>query len=148
VLIAAVAYAEQQLAAGRSERLREIDDPEQRLAAYVGAYLPEDRSDPVWKLWIDGWLRSASREDLAQVGWEANMGWRTDLVEAIQYALGPRAPSTDETTAFARRFNFLLDGIAVHVLAGHVRPDEAVDIAMASFRSELLGDAGSLNPRA
>ena len=141
VLIAAVAHAEHRLAEGRSERLREIADPEQRLAAYVRAYLPEDRHDPVWKLWIEGWLRSASRDEFAEVGWEANLGWRADLIEAVQHALGSRTPSTEETTAFARRFNFLLDGIAVHVLAGHVGATEAGEIAMSALTSELRLDA-------
>jgi AcrR family transcriptional regulator len=141
VLIAAVAHAEHTLAAGRSERLRSIRDPEQRLEAYVTAYLPEDRSDPVWKLWIEGWLRSASRDEFAEVGWEANLGWRTDLVETVQHALGSRAPTTEAINAFARRFNFLLDGIAVHVLAGHIAPDEAAAVAMTSLKAELRLDA-------
>ena len=141
VLIAAVAHAEHELASGRSERLRAIADPEERLTAYVKAYLPRDRHDPVWKLWIEGWLRSASREGFAEIGWEANLGWRGDLIEAVVHALGSRAPGTDETTAFARRFNFLLDGIAVHVLAGHIECEEAADIAMAAMRSELRLDA-------
>ncbi len=141
VLIAAVADAEHRLAEGRSERLREIADPQQRLAAYVMAYLPEDRHDPVWKLWVEGWLRSASRDQFAEVGWEANMGWRADLVEAVQRALGPPAPTTDEVTALARRFNFLLDGIAIHVLAGHVEAAEAHEIAMTAMRSELQLDS-------
>jgi AcrR family transcriptional regulator len=136
VLIAAVAHAEQELAAGRSERLRAIADPEARLTAYVRAYLPEDRHDPVWKLWIEGWLRS-SRDGFAEVGWEANLGWRADLVEAIGNALGPRARTTDETSALARRFNFLLDGISMHVLAGHVGADEGAALAMGSMRAAL-----------
>ena len=142
VLIAAVAHGEHELAAGRSERLRAIADPEERFGAYVRAYLPEDRHDPVWKLWIEGWLRSSSRDEFAEVGWEANLGWRADLVEAIGHALGARAGTTEETTALARRLNFLLDGLAVHVLAGHVGADEAFALAMSAMRSELrLGAA-------
>jgi AcrR family transcriptional regulator len=141
VLIAAVAYAEEQLAQGRSERLRAIADPRERLVAYVKAYLPEDRHDPVWKLWIEGWLRSASREEFAEVGWEANLGWRADLVEALQHAIGPSRQTTEETATLARRFSFLLDGTAVHVLAGHITASEAVELAMSALRSELPLDA-------
>lgn len=137
VLIAAVAHAEHELAAGRSERLRAIADPGARLGAYVRAYLPEDGHDPVWKLWIEGWLRSSSRDEFAEVGWEVNLGWRADLVEAVGHALGPRARTTDEISALARRFNFLLDGIAVHVLAGHIGTDEGAELAMGSMRAEL-----------
>ena len=143
VLIGAVAHAEHQLAEGRSERLRGIADPRERLAAYVTSYLPQDRHDPVWKLWVEGWLRSASRDEFAEVGWEANLGWRADLIEAVQHALGPRVPATEETTAFARRFNFLLDGIAIHVLAGHLDATEGGDVAMSAITSELRLDAST-----
>lgn len=141
VLIAAAARTEHQLAEGRSERLRAIADPQERLAAYIQAYLPDDRHDPIWKLWIEGWLRSASHDEFAEVGWEANLGWRGDLIEAVRHALGTRAPTTDELTAFARRFNFLLDGIAIHVLAGHFDASEAGDIAMSAMTSELQLEA-------
>jgi AcrR family transcriptional regulator len=146
VLIAAVAHAEHELAAGRSERLREIADPRERLAAYVKTYLPQDRHDPVWKLWVEGWLRS-TRDEFAEVGWEANLGWRADLIEAVQHALGSRAPATEDLTAVARRFNFLLDGIAIHVLAGHVDAAEANDIAMSAMRSEFQLDSAERSAR-
>jgi TetR/AcrR family transcriptional repressor of bet genes len=137
VLIATVAHAERALAAGRRERLTAIADPEERLRAYVRAYLPDDRHDPVWKLWIEGWLRSASREEFAEVGWEANLGWRGDLIASVEHALGPEAPAADALVALARRFNFLLDGLAVHVLAGHVGADEGIEIAVTALRAEL-----------
>jgi AcrR family transcriptional regulator len=143
VLIAAVAHAEHELAAGRSERLRAIADPEERLGDYVRAYLPEDRHDPVWKLWIEGWLRSSSRDEFAEVGWEASLGWRADLVEAIGHALGARTGTPEETTALARRFNFLLDGLAVHVLAGHIDADEGFELAMGAIRSDLRPGAAA-----
>lgn len=137
VLIAAVALAEEELAAGRAERLRAIADPEARLRAYVGAYLPADRQDPVWKLWIEGWLRSASRDEFSAIGWQAGLGWLTDLAEAIAYALGRGEPPDEELRQFARRFNFNLDGIAVHVLADHITRDEGVEFGMRALRAEL-----------
>lgn len=138
VLIAAVAHAEHELAEGRSERLRAIEDPHERLAAYVATYLPTDPHDPVWKLWIEGWLRSPSRREFGEVGWQAYVGWSDDLAEAVQHATGR---TSDDATDFARRFNFFLDGIAVHVLAGHVTPAEGVEMAMSAMRSELRLDA-------
>ena len=134
VLIAAVAHAEQQLAADRAERLRAIDDPMERLAAFVDMYLPDDRHDPVWKLWIEGWARSASRGEFGEVGSEAHERWSADLAEALEYA-GASLP--DGVATVTRRLIMLLDGIAIHVLAGHVTPDEAAAIAIGSIRSEL-----------
>jgi AcrR family transcriptional regulator len=134
VLIAAVAHGEQQLAAGRGERLRAIDDPVERLAAFVAAYLPDDRHDPVWKLWIEGWLRSPSRAEFAPVGRKADEGWRRDLVECLDHVTASGGTLPEAAATYARRFLFFLDGLAVHVLAAHIEPDEAAEFAMAELR--------------
>lgn len=140
VLIAAVAHAEQTLAAGRSERLRTIRNPEARLRAFVNAYLPSDQHDPVWKLWVEGWLRSPSRAGFGEVGWEANLGWLSDLVEAVQHALPTMTLETDRLSGFGQRFLYLLDGLAIHVLAGHETTADAAEMAMSALRAELQVD--------
>jgi AcrR family transcriptional regulator len=139
VLIAAVAHAEAQLAAGRGERLRTIGDCTARLAAFVAAYLPDDRHDPVWKLWIEGWLRSSSRAEFANVGREADQGWLDDLAECLEHVTACGGSLPEPAAAYARRFLFYLDGLAVHVLADHLSPDEAAAYAMAALRSETSG---------
>jgi hypothetical protein len=63
--------------------LRAIDDPLERLAAFVAAYLPDDRHDPVWKLWIEGWLRSPSRTEFVPIGKQADQGWMADAIECV-----------------------------------------------------------------
>ena len=60
VLIAAAQQVELTLADGRAASLAAVEDRDERLRAYVRTYLPEDRHDPIWKLWLEGWLRSAS----------------------------------------------------------------------------------------
>jgi AcrR family transcriptional regulator len=137
VLIAAVAHAEHQLATGRGERLRAIDDPIERLAAFVAAYLPDDRHDPVWKLWIEGWLRSPSRAEFAPVGRKADEGWMADAAACFEHAVARGRTLPEPAADYARRFLFYLDGLAVHVLADHVDPAGAADYAMAALRSEL-----------
>jgi AcrR family transcriptional regulator len=143
VLIAAVAYAEDQLASGRRERLREVHDPDARLAAFVEAYLPDDRHDPVWKLWIEGWLRSPSRAEFAPVGSDADRRWMADLVDSLEYAASRGVTSAEPRVDLARRFLFYLDGLAVHVLADHLTPAVAAAHAMTSLRSQLPGLTGS-----
>jgi len=137
VLIAAVAHAEQQLAAGRRERLEAIDDPVQRLAAFVEAYLPDDRDDPVWKLWFEGWLRSRSRSEFAEVGAAADLAWHTDLVACLEHVTGGGGTLPEPAAGYARRFLILLDGLAVHILADHIAVTEAKAHAMTALRSEL-----------
>ena len=139
VLIAAVAHAEQELAADRRERLLAIGDGAERLAAYVVAYLPDDRHDPVWKLWVEGWLRSPSRTQFAVVGREADVGWRSDLEACLEHVAAHGGTLPEPAPAFARRFMYFLDGLAIHVLAGHVTPAGAAAHAAASLRSEVAG---------
>jgi AcrR family transcriptional regulator len=137
VLVAAVAHAEDELATERGERLRAIADPRERLAAYVDAYLPDDRHDPVWKLWIEGWLRSASRAQFAEMGRAADRGWLADLVDCLEHVTAGGGTLPEPARAFARRFLFYLDGLAVHVLADHLGTGDAAAYAMAALRSEL-----------
>ena len=137
VLIAAVAHAEQQLAAGRRDRLEAIDDPAERLIAFVETYLPDDRDDPVWKLWFEGWLRSRSRSEFAEVGQAADLAWHTDLVACLEHAAARGATLPEPAADYARRFLILLDGLAVHVLADHIGLEKAKGHAMSALRSEL-----------
>jgi AcrR family transcriptional regulator len=138
-LVAAFAHAEQALSIGRSERLGSIDDCTKRLAAYVSAYLPEDRHDPVWKLWIEGWLRSESRAQFAPSGADADKGWVGDLVACLEHASACGGVLPEPAPGYARRLIFLLDGLAVHVLADHIDPHEALGHAMTILRADIRG---------
>ncbi len=133
VLVAAVAHAEQQLASGRGERLRAIADPTERLAAFVDAYLPDDRHDPVWKLWFEGWLRSTSRSQFGEVGSEADQMWLADLTGCLEHLTANGGTLPVPAAAYARRFLFFLDGLAVHILADHITTGEANEHAMATL---------------
>jgi AcrR family transcriptional regulator len=140
VLIAAAAHVEEGLAEGRAERLSAIADPVARLREYVATYLPEDRHDPIWKLWMEGWLRSAAHDEFLTVGLAAHERWMADLAAAVGYALAHGGALGEEPDAFARRMVFVLDGLAVHVLAGHIERGEAIELALATFVRELRLD--------
>jgi len=148
VLIAAVAQAEQELAAGRGERLRGIAGAAERLAAFVDAYLPDDRHDPVWKLWVEGWLRSPSRAEFNAVGRDADQRWMGDLVACLEHVTASGGALPDSAPAYARRFIFYLDGLAVHVLADHISRDQATGYAMAVLDTDLRGLSSHQMPRA
>ncbi|MBE2320752.1 TetR/AcrR family transcriptional regulator [Solirubrobacter sp. CPCC 204708] len=132
VLVAAAAHVEKTLAEGRAERLRAIPDPVDRLRAFVTEYLPDDRHDPAWKLWVEGWLRSTAHSAFAEVGEAAHAGWHADLVATVEPF---RAP--EDVAAFARRMLFMLDGLAIHVVGGHLPLEEAIQLAMTTLLREL-----------
>ena len=102
------------------------------------AYLPDDRHDPVWKLWVEGWLRSPSRTQFAVVGREADLGWRSDLEACLEHVAAHGGTLPEPAPAFARRFMYFLDGLAIHVLADHIAAAEAKRFAMRAVRSELV----------
>ncbi len=137
VLIEAVRHAEARLAEERAKELRAAGTPSARLARYVEQYLPDDRNDPVWKLWLEGWLRSASHAEFGTLGRELNERWVRDLADALEEAVTAGASLSEDPLAFAQRFIFSLDGLALHVLAGHISTDEAMELAMRMLSVEL-----------
>ena len=86
---------------------------------------------------MEGWLRSASHEQFGAVGRAMNEAWRGDLIAALEHAAaaGRRVPA--DRLDLARRFNFTLDGHAVHVLAGHVGAGEAGELALRTLHAQL-----------
>jgi hypothetical protein len=46
-------------------------------------------------------------------------------------------PLEEGSAGIARRLNFLLDGLAVHILSGKVSPEDAEEVAMAAIRAEI-----------
>src|SRR5215218_2319377 len=103
VLAQTVQHAEARLAEERAAALAGLDDPMARLERYVVDYLPDDRHDPVWKLWFEGWLRSAAHEEFAQLGAEMDARWRADLVAALRAAAAAGATLELEVGEYAMR---------------------------------------------
>jgi AcrR family transcriptional regulator len=132
VLVEAVRQAEARIGEEREVALAGVDEPLERLERYVVHYLPDDRHDPVWKLWFEGWLRSASHEAFAEVGNAIDARWRGDLTRALRDA-GARG----DVEEYAMRLNVLLDGLALHVMSGHLSPEHAAAIAIDELRRDL-----------
>ena len=132
-----MAHAEQELAESRSHRLAAETEPHDRLAAFIREYLPDDQHDPVWKLWIEGWLRSPSREAFASVGEAADRQWHSDLTAALEHAAACGIRLAEPAADLARRLLFLLDGLALHVLAEHITVNDAISVARTTIDCEL-----------
>jgi AcrR family transcriptional regulator len=137
VLVETVRRAEGRNAEERAATLAGLDDPMERLERYVVDYLPDDRHDPVWKLWFEGWLRSAAHEAFARIGTEMDARWRADLVAALRAAVAAGATLDQDVEQYAKRLNVLLDGLALHVMSDHLAAGEAAAIAIDELRRDL-----------
>lgn len=132
VLVETVRHAEARIGEEREAALAGVEDPLARLERYVVQYLPDDRHDPVWKLWFEGWLRSASHDEFAEVGDAIDARWRADLVAALR-----AAGATGDVEEYAMRLNVLLDGLALHVMSRHLSTEHAAAIAIDELRRDL-----------
>ena len=137
VLVETVRVAEGRLADVRTAALARVSAPLERLDVYVEHYLPDDRHDPVWKLWLAAWLRSPAHADFAALGTAMDARWRADLVAALGDAVAAGAQLDDDLNAVATRMHVWLDGLALHVMSDHIAPAEAVAMARAQLRREL-----------
>ena len=102
VLVETVRVAEGRLADVRTAALARVSAPLERLDVYVEHYLPDDRHDPVWKLWLAAWLRSPAHADFAALGTAMDARWRADLVAALA-TRWRRAPSWTTISMPSRR---------------------------------------------
>ena len=132
VLVETVRREEARLADERAVELAGIEDPMARLERYVVHYLPDDRHDPVWKLWFEGWLRSASHDAFAEVGDAMDARWRADLAAALR-----DAGAGGDVEGLAMRLNVMLDGLALHVMSRHLSAQHAAGIAIDELRRDL-----------
>jgi AcrR family transcriptional regulator len=132
VLVETVRSEEARLAEERAAELAGIADPLARLERYIVHYLPDDEHDPVWKLWFEGWLRSASHDEFAEVGDAMDARWRADLAAALR-----DAGATGDVEGKAMRLNVLLDGLALHVMSRHLSAHHAAGIAIDELRRDL-----------
>ncbi|MFI9553472.1 TetR/AcrR family transcriptional regulator [Nonomuraea endophytica] len=129
-------WSERQLAEQREDDLERGGEPQERLERFVTLYLPKDRHDVSWKLWLEAWLRATSANDLSRMADEFDRGWMADL-EAI-VGDGVEQGVFTRCDGFVPAFNALLDGLAVHVLIGRLEPEGAVQVALNEAGAKLV----------
>ncbi|MEV0586112.1 TetR family transcriptional regulator C-terminal domain-containing protein [Nonomuraea sp. NPDC050310] len=124
-------WSERVLAERRARELAAAGGPKERLAAFIRVYLPVDRHDVTWKLWLEAWLRSMSAAEMGRTAEEIDGGWKQDLVTILEEGDFRPAPE------FLDWFLPLLDGLAVHVLIGRLEPAEAAEVALGQALERL-----------
>ncbi|TGB02614.1 TetR/AcrR family transcriptional regulator [Streptomyces sp. MZ04] len=131
-------WSERQLAERRAQEFAKVADPEGRLERFVWLYLPTDRHDVSWKLWLEAWLRAVSNDDMSRTADAIDSAWMQDLAEIVRDGVADGVFRPLDAGAFLSSFNALLDGLAVHVLIGRVDRKAAVRTALEHATRELL----------
>ncbi|WP_327091236.1 TetR/AcrR family transcriptional regulator [Nonomuraea sp. NBC_01738] len=128
-------WSEQRLAERRAEEL--TGDPRRRLDRYIAIYLPVDRHDVSWKLWLEAWLRAVSNEAMSRTADEIDSGWMRDLAAIVRDGVASGVFRPVAVEEFLPSFNALLDGLAVHVLIGRLDQAQAMEMALRHASREL-----------
>ncbi|WP_214316977.1 TetR/AcrR family transcriptional regulator [Nonomuraea sediminis] len=137
ILVETFRWSERGLSERRAAEFATLADPVARLDRYVRLYLPVDRHDVSWKLWLEAWLRSTSANELSRTADEIDGGWMRDLVAIIADGVASGVFRSLPAEEFLPSFNALLDGLAVHVLIGRLDRARAVRTALDEAAEKL-----------
>ncbi|MEU0933942.1 TetR/AcrR family transcriptional regulator [Embleya sp. NPDC005971] len=89
----------------------------ERLAGYIDLYLPDERADSRWTLWLEVWTRSPADPEVLAASAEIEGPWMADLRALI-------APHPDPD-GYVLRLHALLDGLATRIVIGAPGPSRA-----------------------
>lgn len=82
--------------------------------AFAGVYLPVDRGDARWLLWLELWARAPYDADLATAQRELDDAWHADLVRLLRAHL----PALGDPEGVSERLRAMWDGFAIAVING------------------------------
>ncbi|OII67125.1 transcriptional regulator [Streptomyces sp. CC77] len=137
LLLQTLEWSEGRLGAERSALLSQHVLPvADRLAAYVGLYVPDGPRDPHWTLWLEVWNRSQNADADARARQAAIEGaWHRDLVALLAEGVSRGELRPVDPDRYATRLRALLDGFSVHVAVGI--PGTGRDQVLAHVREHL-----------
>lgn len=91
-------------------------EPERRLAQAVEIYLPSERRDPSWVLWIDVWGEALRDVNLRRISEELDQAWVDLIGEIIRDGQATGVFTTDDPMDSAWRLCAMLDGLGTQVV--------------------------------
>ncbi|MER5729935.1 TetR/AcrR family transcriptional regulator [Streptomyces sp. NPDC002138] len=143
LLLEAVRWSEERLAAERTGLLGRRVTAHRKLALFVELYLPSGPRDPRWTLWIELWARTAASEPLRAAQQEIDDGWQRDLERLLAKGVeqGRFAASLD-VPGRASELLALLDGLSTRVVLGQRGADRAEALERARSAAALLVPPG------
>ena len=117
ILLETLGWQEHQDTEARRAVLAKITGAWRQLGRFIGHYLPDSPTDPVWILWMEAWARAPHSAEVSQFMEALLRPWREDLAAIVACGVeeGAFVPP-DAIDDFTLRFVALLDGLALQRL--------------------------------
>lgn len=122
LLLETLRWSESQYAAQRAPILEKAaargakaksPDPD-AVVAFAEVFLPLDRRDPRWLLWLELWARAAYDDDLASAQREIDAEWHRDLVRLLR----DTTPGLPDREGISERLRAMWDGFSIGIVTG------------------------------
>jgi AcrR family transcriptional regulator len=149
ILLETLAWQEHQDTEGRRAALAKITGAWRRLDRFIGHYLPDSPTDPVWILWMEAWARAPHSAEVSLFMEALLRPWRDDLAAIVAHGVDEGAfVAPDAIDDFTLRFVALLDGLALQRLRQlhHLSRKRVVELAMNAARAELALGSQNTEP--
>jgi AcrR family transcriptional regulator len=146
ILLETLAWQEHQ---DTATRLAKITGAWRQLDRFIGHYLPDSPTDPVWILWMEAWARAPHSAEVSQFMEELLRPWREELAAIVAHGVDEGAfvpPGAIDD--FTLRFVALLDGLALQRLRQlhQLSRKRAIELAMYAARAELTPRSQNTEP--
>jgi AcrR family transcriptional regulator len=149
ILLETLAWQEHQDTAGRRAALAKSTGAWRQLDRFIGHYLPDSPTDPVWILWMEAWARAPHSAEVSQFMEDLLHPWRDDLAAIVDHGVDEGAfVRPGDIDDFTLRFVALLDGLALQRLRQlhQLSRKRVIDLAMNAARAELTPRAQDTGP--
>lgn len=94
----------------------QLDDPLRRLDRVLREYLPEQRRDQSWVIWVDAWGQAIRNERLRNILTELDLAWSGAIETVIRDGVAAGRFECADPAGAARRLSALLDGLGLDVI--------------------------------
>ncbi len=94
----------------------QLDDPLRRLDRVLREYLPEQRRDQSWVIWVDAWGQAIRNERLRDILTELDLAWSGAIETVIHDGVAAGRFECADPHGAARRLSALLDGLGLDVI--------------------------------
>lgn len=137
LLAAALSASEQDTVASFDAAMAKTEVAHERFILWLEEFLPKDRHDANWKLWMDFWLRTVSYDEPPSFNGGLGLRWLNSLLVILQAGSDEGRFTVEDPEAFVNWFHKLLVGLALAILLGWMDRDEALAVARERAARDL-----------